>query len=56
LVEKVNCKGYQEACRYLRRIYKLGQVKFAKEIVQELRGQYPNRRALMDELNKLKFV
>jgi uncharacterized Zn finger protein len=56
LVEKVNRKGYQEACRYLRRIYKLGQVEFVQKIVQELRGQYPNRRALMDELNKLKFV
>ena len=56
LVEKVNRKGYQESCRYLRRIYKLGQVEFAQKIVQELRGQYPNRRALMDELNKLKFV
>ena len=56
LVEKVNRKGYQEACRYLRRIYKLGQVEFVQKIVQELRGQYPNRRALMDELNKLKFI
>lgn len=56
LVEKVNRKGYQEACRYLRRIYKLGQVEFVQKIVQDLRGQYPNRRALMDELNKLKFV
>lgn len=55
LVEKVNRKGYQEACRYLRRIDKLGQVEFAQKIVQELRGQYPNRRALMDELDKLKF-
>ena len=52
LVEKVNRKRYQEACRYLRRIYKLGQVEFVQKIVQELRGQYPNRRALMDELNK----
>ena len=56
LIEKVNRKGYKEACRYLRRIYKLGQMELAQKIVQELRGQYPNRRALMDELNKLKFV
>jgi len=56
LVEKVNRKGYKEACRYLRRIYKLGQVEFSQKIIRELRGQYPNRRALMDELNKLKFV
>jgi hypothetical protein len=55
LVEKVNRKGHKEACRYLRRIYKLGQVEYARKIVLELRGQYTNRRALMDELNKLKF-
>jgi len=55
LIEKVNRKGYKEACRYLRRIHKLGQVEFAQKIIQELRGQYANRRALMDELNKLKF-
>ncbi len=55
LEEKVNRKGYQEACRYLRRIHKLGQAEFATKIVLELRRQYSNRRALMDELNKLKF-
>lgn len=54
LVEKVNRKGYKETCRYLRRIHKLGQVEFAHKIVLELRGQYANRRALMDELDKLK--
>ncbi|MBT6958177.1 MAG: hypothetical protein HN996_07140 [Opitutae bacterium] len=55
LEEKVNRKGYKEACRYLRRIHKLGQAEFATKIVLELRRQYSNRRALMDELNKLKF-
>lgn len=31
LIEKVNRKGYQEAYRYLRRIYKLGQMGLPKK-------------------------
>jgi len=44
---------YQNACRYIRKIIKLGARDKANEIVSYLRTEYPKRKALMEELNKV---
>jgi hypothetical protein len=44
---------YQEACRYMRRMIKLGARKRVNELILFLRREYPQRRALLDELNKI---
>ncbi len=44
---------YQEACRYLRRINKLGHVEQMESIIVDLRERHKNRPALMDELSKI---
>lgn len=44
---------YQEACRYLRRIIKLGGQKRAIEVISLLRKDYPRRKALLEELDRV---
>jgi len=44
---------YQEACRYIRRMIKLGARKKVDELILSLRREYPKRRALLDELSKI---
>ncbi len=44
---------YQNACRYIRKIIKLGARDRANEIISYLRNEYPKRRALMEELDKV---
>lgn len=44
---------YQNACRYIRKIIKLGAREKANEIISILRTEYPQRRALMEELDKV---
>ncbi|HUW07475.1 MAG TPA: SWIM zinc finger family protein [Williamwhitmania sp.] len=44
---------YQNACRYIRKIIKLGARDKANGIISYLRTEYPKRKALMDELNKV---
>ncbi|GAB1429273.1 hypothetical protein MASR2M18_01030 [Ignavibacteria bacterium] len=44
---------YQNACRYIRKIMKLGARDKANEIISFLRAEYPKRKALMEELNKV---
>ena len=44
---------YQTACRYLRRMKKLGGSKRVNELVDNFRKGYPQRRALLDELNRV---
>ncbi|MFN0189435.1 MAG: SWIM zinc finger domain-containing protein [Bacteroidia bacterium] len=46
-------KYYQSACRYLRRIIKLGGQSEVDRIVANFRVQYYQRKALMEELNRL---
>jgi len=46
-------KNYQYACRYLRRMKKLGAKEKVEEIIELFRYQFPKRIALMDELNKV---
>jgi len=50
-VEKyIGRNHYQTACRYLRRMKKLGGNEKVNELIELFRKQYPQRRALMDEL------
>lgn len=42
---------YKTACRYLRRMMKLGARKKANDLIQILRQEYPQRKALIEELN-----
>lgn len=51
--ERVNRKGYQEGCRYLRRIKKMGQIEFAHTLIDALKAKYSNRPALLDELSRV---
>lgn len=44
---------YQTACRYLRRMIKLGGRKKTETIISNFRKEYPQRRALMEELNRV---
>ena len=53
-VEKyIGRNHYQTACRYLRRMKKLGGNEQVNELIELFRKQYPQRRALMDELNRV---
>ncbi len=53
-VEKyVGRNHYQTACRYLRRMKKLGGSERVNELIELFRKQYPQRKALMDELTRL---
>jgi len=44
---------YQNACRYIRKIIKLGARDKANEIISYLKTEYPKRKALMEELDKV---
>jgi uncharacterized Zn finger protein len=44
---------YQNACRYIRKIIKIGAKDKANEIILVLRALYPQRRALLEELGKV---
>lgn len=52
LEQNMGRKHYQLACRYLRRIIKLGNREKANELIEKFRNDYPARKALMEELNK----
>ncbi len=53
LTVSVGRNHYQNACRYIRKIIKLGERDKANEIIAYLRAEYPRRKALMEELNKI---
>ncbi|MGB4205157.1 MAG: SWIM zinc finger family protein [Bacteroidales bacterium] len=53
LRNKMGRDHYQTACRYIRKIIKLGAKDKANEIVSHLRTEYPKRKALLEELNKI---
>jgi hypothetical protein len=44
---------YQTACRYLRRMKKLGGNERVRELIELFRKQYPQRKALIDELSRV---
>ena len=48
--ENIGRQHYKTAAKYLRRIKKLGAPEKANEIVEKLRVEYPQRRALQEEL------
>jgi hypothetical protein len=53
-VEKfIGREHYQKACRYLRRMKKLGGETEVNSLIEHFRKTYPMRKALMDELNKV---
>ncbi len=53
-VEKyIGRNHYQTACRYLRRMKKLGGNEQVNELIELFRKQYPQRKALMDELTRV---
>jgi uncharacterized Zn finger protein len=49
-----NRTTYQEAADYLRRMQGLGQRERAAEIAQTMIAKYGNRRAMIEELNKVR--
>jgi hypothetical protein len=51
--DSVGRKHYQSACRYLRRMIKLGGRDKANSTISFLREKYRQRKALMDELNNV---
>ncbi|NTV98532.1 MAG: hypothetical protein HGA70_05155, partial [Chlorobiaceae bacterium] len=53
LKTKVGRNHYQHACRYLRRMIKLGGKEKTNEVVTLLRAEYPQRKALMEELKSV---
>ena len=50
--EKVNRKGYRQACRYLKQMRKLGQEERVAQVLADWREVYKQRPALLDELDK----
>ena len=53
LKNNVGRSHYQQACRYLRRMLKLGGKLRVNEIITFLRSEYRSRKALMEELDKV---
>jgi uncharacterized Zn finger protein len=53
LERNIGRKYYKDACKYLRKIIKLGDRDKANELIEKFRNDYPARRALMEELNKV---
>lgn len=50
LENNVGRSHYQEVCRYIRRMKKLGVKDMAEDLVKQLRNVYARRRALLEEL------
>jgi uncharacterized Zn finger protein len=44
---------YKNACRYIRRMIKIGAKAEADKLIESLRKTYPQRRALMEELGRI---
>ncbi len=44
---------YQTACRYLRRMKKLGATGAVDLLIDDFRKEYPRRKALLEELNRV---
>ena len=51
--ENTGRKHYQTACKYIRRMKKLGGKPEAKHIIEFLKSEFPRRRALLEELNQV---
>lgn len=44
---------YKNACRFIRRIIKIGEKEKADKLIEKLRVMYPQRKALMEELENI---
>lgn len=53
LERNVGREHYQKCCQYIRRMIKLGARPMATELITQLKTQYRNRRALLEELSKV---
>lgn len=53
LIRSSDRNQYQEACRYLRRMKKLGGNDKCNELIRKIRAEYPRRSALLDELSRV---
>ena len=51
--EYVGRNHYRTACKYLRRMKKLKGNEQVNELIKLFRKKYPQRKALMDELNRV---
>ena len=51
--KNVGRNHYKEACRYLRRVIKLGAREKANELISFFRTEYRSRKALIEELNNV---
>ncbi|GIP34220.1 SWIM zinc finger domain-containing protein [Paenibacillus sp. J2TS4] len=55
IAQSANRKSYRKACGTIRVLIKAGGAAHARKIVERLREAYPNRPALLDELQKIKL-
>ncbi len=53
LIRSSDRNQYQEACRYLRRMKKLGGNDKCNDLSRKIRAEYPRRSALLDELSRV---
>jgi len=53
LKKNIGRNHYKEACRYMRRMIKLGARARAENLIAALRKEYPQRTALMEELDRI---
>jgi ribosomal 50S subunit-associated protein YjgA (DUF615 family) len=54
ILEQTTGRGsYQEVCRILRRLRKLGAFEKVQNLIDEFKGTYKNRRALLEELEQV---
>ena len=53
LTNNASRSHYKKACRYIQRITNLGAHQTAAALILQLKGLYPTRKALIEELNKL---
>lgn len=51
--QKLGREHYQLACRYIRRIIKLGEQDLAMRVISDLKNRFPKRSSLLEELNKV---
>ena len=53
MVNNMGRDHYQNACRYLRKMIKIGAREKANFVIEQLKVLYPKRKALMEELQKV---
>ncbi|HAX96413.1 MAG TPA: hypothetical protein DCY35_07830 [Prolixibacteraceae bacterium] len=53
LKKNIGRNHYKEACRYMRRMIKLGARSRVANLIAALRKEYPQRTALMEELDRI---